>query len=138
MSGCMQVWSLTGLNISLMSHETWSSPLLLVSIKILQNLCVWKKMHKTSKNHQIPSRFGYVGQYVTYNKCWNFFLKKMLQRLRLPKGIPKNWHIFMLSTVGTLIFQILPPETSPLTYLKNCQKYAKLYIWVTSSKNIYL
>ena len=65
-----------------------------MSLKILQNFCVWKKLHKTSKNHQIPSRFGYVGQYITYNKCGNFFLKKMLQRLRLPKGIPKKLAYF--------------------------------------------
>ena len=56
------------------------------------------------------------------------FSKKMLQRLRLPrnKRIPKNWHIFMLSTVRTLIFHIIPSETCSLTYLKNCQKYEKL------------
>ena len=39
----------------------------------------------------MPSKFGYVGQHVTYNKYRNFFLEKILQRLRLPveiRGFP--------------------------------------------------
>ena len=59
---------------------------------------------------------------------WKFFLKKMLQRLRLSrnKEIPKNWHIFMLSTVRTLIFHILSPKTCSLNISKKCHKYGKL------------
>ena len=85
-------------------------------MKIHQNRCL--------QENTIQSRFGYV----TCNKCGNFFLKKMLQRLRLPrnKEIPKNWHIFMLSTVRTLIFHILPPKTCSLNISKKCQKYGKL------------
>ena len=96
--------------------------------KINRNCCFWKKQHKTSKNNQIPSKFGYVGQYVTYNKCRNFFLKKMLQRLRLPrnKGFPKNWHIFVLSTVR---IHILPPETCSLNISKKVPKICKIVVY---------
>ena len=64
----------------------------------------------------------------------------MLQRLRLPrnKEIPKNWHIFMLSTVRTLIFHILPRETCSLNISKKVLKICKIvYFEVTSSRNIF-
>ena len=101
--------------------------------EIHQGRCFGKKQHKTSKNNQIPSQCGYFGQYVTYNKCRNFF-QKNVARIEVTcrnKKIPRNWHIFVASTVRTLIFHILPPKTSLsphvlLTFLKNCQNYAKL------------
>ena len=107
-------------------------------LKIHQNCCVWEKLHKTSKNNHIKSRFGNFGRFW---KCGNFFLKKMLQRLRLPRNneIPKNWHIFMLSTVRTLIFHILPPKTCSLNISKKVPKIWKIVVYfeVTSSRNIF-
>ena len=102
-------------------------------LKIHQNRCVWKKLHKTSKDKQDLD--------VTCNKCGNFFLTKMLQRLRLPrnKEIPKNWHIFMRSTVRTLIFHILPLKTCSLNISKKVPKIWKIVVYfeVTSSRNIF-
>ena len=123
-------------------YEIWTPSKIVWYSKIHQNRCVWKKLHKTPKNSQIPSRFGYVGQYVTYNKCRNIFLKKILQRLSLPrnKEIPKNWHILMLSTVRTQIFHILPRETCALNISKKVPKICKIVVYfeVTSSRNFFV
>ena len=52
-------------NLRMQSKIVWD-------FKIHQNRFVWKKLHETSKDNKIPSRFGYAGQNVTYNKCRNF------------------------------------------------------------------
>ena len=56
------------------------------------------------------------------------------------KGIPRSWHIFVPSTVRTLIFHILPPKSFSLDISKKAPKIYKIvvYIEVTSSRNIFL
>ena len=77
----------------------------------------------------MPSKFGYVGQHVTYNKYRNFFLEKNIAKIEVTgrnKGIPRNWYIFVSSAIRTLIFHILPPETCSLNISKNVPKICEV------------
>ena len=56
------------------------------------------------------------------------------------KEIPRNWYIFMPSTVRTLIFHILPPEACSLNISKKVPKVCKMVVYfeIISSRNIFL
>ena len=71
-----------------------------------------------------------------------FFFRKNVAKIEVTcrnKGIPRNWQMFVPSTVRTLIFHILPPETCSLNISKKMLKICKIVVYfeVTSSRNIF-
>ena len=88
----------------------------------------------------MPSKFGYIGQYVLTINAETFFYKNVakIEVACRNKGIPRNWHFFVPSTVRTLIIHILLPETFSLKISEKVPKTCKIvvYLEVTSSRNL--
>lgn len=103
--------------------------------KIHQNHCFGKNNIKHPKMTKCHQNLDILGN-ITYNKCRNVFLEICCKDevTCRNKGIPRNWHILVSSTVRTLIFHILPPETCFLNISTKVPKICKiiLYFEVTS------
>ena len=89
----------------------------------------------------MPSNFDMLGNMLLTVGTETFFQKNVakIEVTCRNKGIPRNWHIFVPSTVRTLIFHILPPETCSLNISKKVPKICKIVVYfeVTSSRNIF-
>ena len=97
------------------------------------------KHSKMTKCHQNLDILG--NMLFTINA--EMFFQKNVAKIEVTcrnKRIPRNWHIFVPSTLRTLIFHILPPKTCSLDTSKKVSKICKIVVYfeVTSSRNIFL